>query len=548
MSQLGTGSLTSDPPDQGQLEQAASAWGIETTYWDIWNREHRASAAALAGILQSLGVDAGTNASLAATAEKRRRQAWLSPLQPTLRILSDQLQKDISISLPHAQSDAAAVLSIQLEDGSSKQMPIAFREIPVSEEAAFEGLRYVRKRVRLPDDLPLGYHDLSLQIGEASPVRARLIVCPSRSYQPSWLEHGRAAGLAVSLYGIRSARNWGCGDTSDLKALIDWVASRVGASFIALNPLHDIPNRQPFNTSPYLPNSIFYRNPIYLDLEQIADLKSSARAQTLFQSPDVQSELATLRGSELVDYERVYRLKLRFLKLLFRSFLSEWNRDTPRARELRAYIDREGDLLNRFAIHAALENAIHRRCPDVWNWRSWPQPYQDPNSNAVEEFARKHWRSVLFHKYLQWQLDVQFQIVQEHARQSGLAIGLYHDLALATDRFGSDLWAHRDFFISGCRVGAPPDDFSPKGQDWAFPPPNSERHFQDGYRSVRRISAQKLPAWRRAAHRSRDAFLPAVLDSRWNGCHRGHLRARPSRGFARNPGARKRAPKSRPHR
>jgi 4-alpha-glucanotransferase len=53
---------------------------------------------------------------------------------------------------------------------------------------------------------------------------------------------------------------------------------------------------------------------------------------------------------------------------------------------------------------------------------------------------------------------------------------------LATDRFGSDLWAHRPFFISGCRVGAPPDGFSPKGQDWGFPPPASERHDEDGYR------------------------------------------------------------------
>ncbi len=53
---------------------------------------------------------------------------------------------------------------------------------------------------------------------------------------------------------------------------------------------------------------------------------------------------------------------------------------------------------------------------------------------------------------------------------------------LATDRFGSDLWAHREFFVSGCRVGAPPDGFSPKGQDWGFPPPTSERHDEDGYR------------------------------------------------------------------
>jgi 4-alpha-glucanotransferase len=31
-------------------------------------------------------------------------------------------------------------------------------------------------------------------------------------------------------------------------------------------------------------------------------------------------------------------------------------------------------------------------------------------------------------------------------------------------------------------VGSPPDDFSPKGQDWGFPPPNSARHREDGYR------------------------------------------------------------------
>ena len=44
--------------------------------------------------------------------------------------------------------------------------------------------------------------------------------------------------------------------------------------------------------------------------------------------------------------------------------------------------------------------------------------------------------------------------------------------------------------FTGCRVGAPPDDFAPQGQDWGFPPPNSQRHFEDGYRlfaeSIRR--------------------------------------------------------------
>ena len=88
----------------------------------------------------------------------------------------------------------------------------------------------------------------------------------------------------------------------------------------------------------------------------------------------------------------------------------------------------------------------------------------------------------MFYQYLQWQIDAQLRRAQQRARDRRLSIGLYHDLALATDRFGSDLWAHRPFFVTGCRVGAPPDDFSPQGQDWAFPPPNSERHRENGYR------------------------------------------------------------------
>ena len=354
--------------------------------------------------------------------------------------------------------------------------------------------RFLRKRsstngvgsasaYRSRQDLPLGYHELSITIGDQTSRASRLIVCPDRTFEPEWLHEGRAAGLAVSLYGLRSQRNWGCGDTTDLRGLIDWVAERTGCRFVALNPLHAIANRQPYNTSPYLPNSIFYRNPIYLDIEAMPDFRSSERAAALIASPAVQKEIAALRDAELVEYTRVYALKLRFLRLLFQSFLqNEWREGTARAAELKKYIEREGRLLQQFAVYSALDQAIHKECPDVWNWKAWPEHYQNPESAETAEFARKHWRSILFFKYLQWQLDLQLEAAHRHALDRGLGIGLYHDLALATDRLGSDLWAHRDFFVAGCRVGAPPDGFSPKGQDWGFPPPNSERHDADGYR------------------------------------------------------------------
>ncbi|MGA2880380.1 MAG: 4-alpha-glucanotransferase [Bryobacteraceae bacterium] len=472
--QDGTVQHQPDLPDPPLIEQAARAWGIETDYWDIWGKQHHASAALEAAILRSLGVNMLSKASLREAIELRGHRQSRSPLAPTIFLTAGRTPHEINVSLPADRQanhgDSPATLRIHLEDGSKIETEIAPGEIQAGQ------------RLRLPGDLPLGYHQVTLEMAGETAQPSRLIVCPSRAFEPAWLQSGRAAGVAISLYGLRSQRNWGCGDATDLRALTDWVAERTGASFVALNPLHAIPNRQPYNTSPYLPNSIFYRNPIYLDIEAIPDFGSCTRAKALFESARVQKEIATLRAAELVEYERVYALKLRFLKLLFQTFLEEWRDSTARASELKKYIESEGDLLHRFAVHSALDHAIHKQSSEIWNWTGWPEQYQDPNSDATRDFARKHWRSVLFYKYMQWQLDLQLASAQQHSIERGLSIGLYHDLALATDRFGSDLWAHRDFFVSGCRVGAPPDGFSPKGQDWGFPPPNSDRHVEDGYR------------------------------------------------------------------
>ena len=71
--------------------------------------------------------------------------------------------------------------------------------------------------------------------------------------------------------------------------------------------------------------------------------------------------------------------------------------------------------------------------------------------------------------------------MQELAINSGAEIGLYHDLALGIDPREADSWAWRDFIVPGFRAGAPPDDFSPRGQDWGFCPPDAKTYRQERY-------------------------------------------------------------------
>jgi 4-alpha-glucanotransferase len=417
--------------------RAAAAHGIELEYIDIWGNTHRTPDDVLDAILGSVS-------------QERTDSARPLPSTIVVREHADSLVLRVD------PDDSGSIkLEIQWEGGDVEHHWFWLPELAKIDDGA--------KRLPLPA-LRLGYHRIRIyRMREPELevlVESHFIVCPPRA-----LSHdGRSAGIALSLYGLRSSRDWGCGDFTDLLSAIDSFA-RAGCAFIALNPLHAIPNRQPYNTSPYLPQCSLYRNFLYLDVERTGPITLTAEEV---------EEKEALRGSEFVEYERVAALKLGVLQRIFGQFQGSPDFD--------AYIAGEGGHLHDFAVYCALDAEMHRRDPNIWLWTDWPEQFRDPRSSSVAEFAREHQDQVLFYKFLQWHIDLQLAEAQAHALAAGMKIGLYHDLALATDRFGTDLWANGSFYVKGARVGSPPDDFSPNGQDWAFPPPNRNAHRDNGYK------------------------------------------------------------------
>lgn len=445
--------------------QAGELLGVQSAYWDIWGREHRPDPAIQRAILAAHSLPTNSAAELDDAIRRRVHISRLAILPPaTVTTPADPI---VSLCLPQPSEPAAWQLT--LEDGSRLN---GLCPANPSETIYFEGAAYDLVPLPLPASLPYGYHRLTVTHAGHS-AASPLIHCPPAA--PALATHQRLSGIAISLYGLRSQRNWGVGDTTDLAAFVSWAHAEAGAAFVALNPLHAIGNRLPYNASPYLPNCTFYRNFLYIDVEAVPGFAASPVCRRLLARYAPQIE--ALRQAPLVEYEAIARLKLRFLKQLYREFRLE-----PHPSAFQQYVAAEGELLRRYALYCALDETLHKQNPQVWIWPQWPAELQDPDSPAVAAFAAVHPRLIEFYSWLAWTVDDQLARVQRHAKTIGMSIGLYHDLALATDRCGSDLWAHRPFYMQGCRVGAPPDGFAPQGQDWGFPPPNALRHQQDGFR------------------------------------------------------------------
>src|SRR5215470_463763 len=133
---------------------------------------------------------------------------------------------------------------------------------------------------------------------------------PGAAYQgnkqtPQWL-------LAVQLYGVRSATNWGHGDFTDLMALIR-LASEIGAAGIGLNPLHALFPDRAEQASPYSPNSRLFLNPLYIDVTAIPEFPGADVA-------GLAPEIERLRQQDFVDHVGVAAAKLAGLRLAYDRF------------------------------------------------------------------------------------------------------------------------------------------------------------------------------------------------------------------------------------
>ena len=444
--------------------------GIVDAYYDIRGVHHVASVDARRALLTAMQIPAVTDAEVHASLADRFRRAWQTVVAPVMVFLQTDTPPAIRITLEESRLQAPLRWRLRLEDGTQHEGSWLFDVEQAIEHTELDGRRLWRFAPTLAINPAPGYHHIELQSGDDD-IESLLIIAPPTCYLPPFIDSGaRTWGVSLQLYSLRSARNWGIGDFTDLQTAIEILAP-LGVDGIGLNPLHALFPQLPENASPYSPSSRDFINPVYLDIDLIARADGSDEWHRLVHSERFLSRLRTLRQQQRVDYKGVWAVKLEALKILYRQFRRTLDDgESERVQSFRVFRAAQGEALARFALFEALQAHFHAEDNALQNWRHWPAEFHDPRSATVAEWRAAHRADIEFHEYLQWQADLQLSAVQQTCTQQGMRIGIYNDLAVGNERFSAQCWADQALYALDTGIGAPPDDFSPTGQAWGLPP------------------------------------------------------------------------------
>ncbi len=278
------------------------------------------------------------------------------------------------------------------------------------------------------------------------------------SYSASkWKKIGvsKRSGVVVPLFSVYSQNSCGIGEISDLRLVIDW-CKKTGNSVLQLLPMNEVSS----TLCPYDAISSFALEPVYICLDNISCNKNK----------EIKDKILKLKETFPVGKPHVdYRIRNEKLKILWEIFeKSDLNNDS-----FSKYQQDNSYWLEDLAAFNVLKYHQAGRA-----WYEWEEKFKNRNQAALEIFLKEHSKEIVFQKWLQWNLYIQFKDIREYAVSKGVL--LKGDLPILVSRDSADVWAHSEFFKMDFVAGAPPDMYCAKGQRWGMPTYNWGVIFSDG--------------------------------------------------------------------
>jgi 4-alpha-glucanotransferase len=455
------------------LDTLAREFGIQDSALDARGKELVTSSETKLAMLAAMGVDASNESSALAALTALEDAERISTLPPVIVVYADA--QPIQIPIVKPQGTGVIHWLLTLEDGTKRYGESQFQDLEQLERWERDDQVFEKRALIIAGEVPWGYHRFRLA---SEPMEVSVIVTPGKCWLPEGAKSGAHYwGVAAQLYLLRSKHNWGIGDFTDLKDLIE-IAKESGADIVGVNPLHAMFPDRSEDASPYSPSDRNLLNVLNIDVEAIPEFTDSVEAQKFVSSEDFRVAVERCRNAPNVAYTEVAKDKLHALELVFGTF--ERQQEQHRHDAFRAFIAQRASLLERACIFQALRSYFADSNPELADCNNWPAEFKSFRSPSVAGWAHEHRAFVKFQMWLQWVADEQLRIAAEAA--TDMAIGIYRDLAVGAHPSGAEIWCHSDALLPNVHVGAPPDIWNPAGQDWGLPPFHPKRLHHEAYR------------------------------------------------------------------
>ncbi|MCL2832838.1 MAG: 4-alpha-glucanotransferase [Treponema sp.] len=270
----------------------------------------------------------------------------------------------------------------------------------------------------------------------------------------------RLIGTVIPVGALRGNESFGVGEFPDLVGFGE-LCKKMGIGLIQLLPVNDTG----YQESPYFALTAFALHPLYLRLSELPQASG-------FEAK-IKAAGAKFENEKRFPYQAILRAKMALLREIYDAGRGEIEAGAVSG-PLAAWIEKN-PWVKPYAVFRRLKEINEEK-----SWMDWPK-YKKAGSETIEALwkdpalRREH----IFWAWIQEALDRQFgRAVKSLA---GMGIILEGDLPILINEDSCDVWSNPDIFNLDQSAGAPPDMYSPDGQNWGFPTFNWKAQAGDNY-------------------------------------------------------------------
>jgi len=271
----------------------------------------------------------------------------------------------------------------------------------------------------------------------------------------------RLLGVVIPVGALRTKNGIGVGEFLDLIEFA-LLCKKMKIGLIQILPVNDTGN----DSSPYFSLTSFGLHPLYLSIEGLDEFKTADSAI----KKRLKAAKEKFDNNKRFSHYDVLNEKLDICREIYNANKEE----ISKSKSLASWIE-QNVWVKEYAVYKRIK-ALN----DLRSWKEW-KDHRIVTKADIEKFWNdsKLREEHFFYVWLQQALDFQFAKASKAIKDTGII--LEGDLPILLNEDSCDVWANPEIFIQELSAGAPPDMYSPDGQNWGFPIYNWEEQEKNNY-------------------------------------------------------------------